>query len=173
MLARMQLSSSRIEIVAALAWLALGVVAAVLSLRGERPCAYVLAGAVVALVVPDRDRSGWSGFLPAAIARVADTVLFGAIAWSLGRHDGDVAGAAAAASLLSAALLSAYVRVRAISLGIGSGRLVWTATPVERGVRLLLVGIGLLDPLVPMLWAAVAFTLLLTGVRSAGVWRHA
>ncbi len=159
------------DAVAAVVWLALSVIASVQTLAaGWRPWALVLAGAALAFVAPDRDRPGWSGMLAASLMRIADTLLFAAIAWSLGRHDADVGGAAAASALLAAALLSGYVRVRATSLGIASPL---AGAPVERGVRLLLTGIGLAGPLVPMLWATTGLTLALAAVRSAGVWRHA
>lgn len=164
---------ARRQLLAAVAWLGLAAAAAALLLQPRNPYWLVIPGAVLAFVVPERDLPGWEGFVSSSLVRVADTVLFGAIAWALGRDGRDVAGAAAATTLLSAALLSSYVRVRAESLGIEPGSPAEIMLPFERGARLALISAGLIRALVPLLWAAAGLALAVAAVRSVGVWRGA
>jgi len=172
-------NDERSELVAAAAWLALAGASTALLAVDRSSAPLVLAGAVLAIVVRERDAPGWNGFLAGSFLRIGDATLGAGIAWHLADHRQSPRGAAVAAGVLALALLAAYVRTRAQSLGIDAGALVHSAT-IERAVWLVVIAIALFaddptspGPLVGGLAVAGAYSALLTAVRAQRIWRGA
>lgn len=169
----------RSELVAATVWLALAGASTALLAVDRSAAPLVLAGAVLALVVRERDAPGWSGFLVGSFLRVGDATLVAGIAWHLAEHRHSPRAAAVAAGVLALALLAAYVRTRAQSLGIDAGALARGAT-VERAVWLVVIAIALFaddpgspGPLVGGLAVAGAYSAGIAAVRAQRIWRGA
>lgn len=105
-------------------------------------------------------------FFDSVTDRVADALLLGGVAWYLAGHDpGHLALLPFA--VLAATTLVSYVRAKAESLGLAAkGGL------MERAERMILLGIGLLSPvlLVPVLWTMLALTVATAAGRFAKVW---
>lgn len=108
-------------------------------------------------------------FFDSVTDRVADAVLMGGVAWYLiSQGEGHL-------SLLPLAILGvtamvSYQRAKAEALGLeAKGGL------MERAERMILLGIGFLDPLllVPVLWVLLALTTMTAVGRFVKVWRAA
>ncbi len=105
-------------------------------------------------------------FFDSVTDRVTDALLFGGAAWYLAGHDPGHLVLLPFAVLAATALVS-YVRAKAESLGLeAKGGL------MERAERMILLGVGLLSPvlLVPFLWTMLALTVATAAGRFAKVW---
>ncbi|MFI6159520.1 phosphatidylinositol phosphate synthase [Micromonospora haikouensis] len=116
----------------------------------------------------------FGAFLDSSMDRVADSAVFGAVAYWLATQ-GDHAGVAAALLCLAAGGLVSYVKARAEGLGMTCN-----VGIAERTERLLIVGVGgLLTGLdVPYalqvaLWLLAAVSIFTVGQRMAHVYRQA
>ncbi|MBY8875374.1 CDP-alcohol phosphatidyltransferase family protein [Micromonospora sp. PLK6-60] len=116
----------------------------------------------------------FGAFLDSSMDRVADSAVFGAVAYWLAT-EGDRAGTAAALICLAAGGLVSYVKARAEGLGMSCN-----VGIAERTERLLIVGVGgLLTGLgVPLaleiaLWLLAAVSIFTVGQRMAHVYRQA
>ncbi|MBX7267956.1 CDP-alcohol phosphatidyltransferase family protein [Micromonospora sp. Llam7] len=116
----------------------------------------------------------FGAFLDSSMDRVADSAVFGAVAFYLAR-EGDRAGLAAALICLAAGGLVSYVKARAEGLGMSGN-----VGIAERTERLLIVGVGGLltglgvDPALPIaLWLLAAVSLFTVGQRMRHVYRQA
>ncbi|MGZ4713580.1 MAG: CDP-alcohol phosphatidyltransferase family protein [Acidimicrobiia bacterium] len=107
------------------------------------------------------------GFFDSVADRVSDAVVFGGVAWYLGRSSGRTPVLALAAVAL--AMLISYERAKAESLGYDArGGL------MERAERMVALGIGFaFDIVVPVLWVMVALMALTAVDRFVKVWRQA
>ena len=116
----------------------------------------------------------FGAFLDSSMDRIADSAVFGAVAYWLATQ-GDHAGTAAALICLAAGGLVSYVKARAEGLGMTCN-----VGIAERTERLLIVGVGgLLTGLgVPLaleiaLWLLAAVSIFTVGQRMAHVYRQA
>lgn len=116
----------------------------------------------------------FGAFLDSSMDRIADSAVFGAVAYWLATQ-GDRAGTAAALICLAAGGLVSYVKARAEGLGMTCN-----VGIAERTERLLIVGVGgLLTGLgVPLaleiaLWLLAAVSIFTVGQRMAHVYRQA
>lgn len=116
----------------------------------------------------------FGAFLDSSMDRIADSAVFGAVAYWLATQ-GDQAGTAAALICLAAGGLVSYVKARAEGLGMTCN-----VGIAERTERLLIVGVGgLLTGLgVPLaleiaLWLLAAVSIFTVGQRMAHVYRQA
>ena len=106
-------------------------------------------------------------FFDSVIDRASDAVVFGGVAWYLGRDSSRLPVLAFAAAAL--AMLISYERAKAEGLGYNArGGL------MERAERMVVLGIGLVfDVLVPVLWIMVALMALTAVQRFWKVWVQA
>ena len=106
-------------------------------------------------------------FFDSVMDRASDAVVFGGVAWYLGRASGRLPVLALAA--LALAMLISYERAKAEGLGFDArGGL------MERAERMVMLGIGLaFDVLVPVLWIMVALMAVTAVHRFLKVWREA
>ncbi|GGM40974.1 CDP-alcohol phosphatidyltransferase [Micromonospora sonchi] len=116
----------------------------------------------------------FGAFLDSSMDRVADSAVFGAVAFYLATQ-GDRAGLAAALICLAAGGLVSYVKARAEGLGMSAN--VGIAERTERllivGVGGLLAGLGL-EPALPIaLWLLAAVSLFTVGQRMRHVYQQA
>ncbi len=111
--------------------------------------------------------SSRGAFFDSVIDRASDAVVFGGVAWYLGRDSGRLPVLALAAVAL--AMLISYERAKAEGLGYNArGGL------MERAERMVMLGIGLaFDVLVPVLWIMVALMAVTAVQRFFMVWRQA
>ncbi|MEU5564055.1 phosphatidylinositol phosphate synthase [Micromonospora musae] len=116
----------------------------------------------------------FGAFLDSSMDRIADSAVFGAVAYWLAT-EGDHAGVAAALLCLAAGSVVSYVKARAEGLGMTSN-----VGIAERTERLLIVGVGgLLTGFgVPMalqiaLWLLAAVSIFTVGQRMRHVYRQA
>ncbi|MEV6692452.1 phosphatidylinositol phosphate synthase [Micromonospora sp. NPDC051196] len=116
----------------------------------------------------------FGAFLDSSMDRVADSAVFGAVAFYLAGQ-GDRAGVAAALICLAAGGLVSYVKARAEGLGMSGN-----VGIAERTERLLIVGVGGLltglgvEPALPIaLWLLAAVSLFTVGQRMRYVYRQA
>ncbi len=116
----------------------------------------------------------FGAFLDSSMDRVADSAVFGAVAFYLATR-GDRAGMAAALICLAAGGLVSYVKARAEGLGMTCN-----VGIAERTERLLIVGVGGLltglgvDKALPIaLWLLAAVSLFTVGQRMRHVYRQA
>ncbi|GIJ28022.1 CDP-alcohol phosphatidyltransferase [Micromonospora qiuiae] len=116
----------------------------------------------------------FGAFLDSSMDRVADSAVFGAVAFYLAT-EGDRAGMAAALICLAAGGLVSYVKARAEGLGMSCN--VGIAERTERllivGVGGLLAGLGLGPALPIALWLLAAVSLFTVGQRIRHVHRQA
>lgn len=107
-------------------------------------------------------------FFDSVSDRISDTFVLGGVAWHLASVSGGHAALLPFAVAGASGLVS-YERARAESLGFSArGGL------MERAERMLLLGLGLLFPvLVPVLWLMLGLTLVTAGHRFLMVWRQA
>jgi len=106
-------------------------------------------------------------FFDSVADRVSDALVFGGVAWYLGRTSSRLPVLALAAVAL--AMLISYERAKAEALGYEArGGL------MERAERMVLLGIGLtFDVLVPVLWIMVTLMAVTAVQRFVMVWRQA
>ena len=106
-------------------------------------------------------------FFDSVSDRISDTFVLGGVAWHLASVSGGHAALLPFAVAGASGLVS-YERARAESLGFSArGGL------MERAERMMLLGIGLLFPvLVPALWLLLVLTLVTAGHRFLMVWRQ-
>ncbi|WP_341720280.1 CDP-alcohol phosphatidyltransferase family protein [Micromonospora sp. FIMYZ51] len=147
---------------------------------------HLVAGAVIVTVFALTDlldgtmarMSGGStrfgAFLDSSMDRVADSAVFGAVAFYLAT-EGDRAGLAAALICLAAGGLVSYVKARAEGLGMSCN--VGIAERTERllivGVGGLLTGLGVEAALPVALWLLAAVSLFTVGQRMRHVYQQA
>ncbi|WP_433349384.1 phosphatidylinositol phosphate synthase [Micromonospora sp. CA-111912] len=116
----------------------------------------------------------FGAFLDSSMDRVADSAVFGAVAYWLAT-EGDHAGVAAALLCLAAGGLVSYVKARAEGLGMTCN--VGIAERTERllivGVGGLLTGFGVPYALQIALWLLAAVSIFTVGQRIAHVYRQA
>ncbi|SBT38107.1 phosphatidylinositol phosphate synthase [Micromonospora auratinigra] len=116
----------------------------------------------------------FGAFLDSSMDRIADSAVFGAVAfWLAGQHN--QSGVAAALLCLAAGGLVSYVKARAEGLGMTCN-----VGIAERTERLLIVGVGGLltglgvDPALEIaLWLLAAVSIFTVGQRMAHVYRQA
>ena len=116
----------------------------------------------------------FGAFLDSSMDRVADSAVFGAVAyWLATEHE--YSGVAAALLCLAAGSLVSYVKARAEGLGMTCN--VGIAERTERllivGVGGLLTGLGLDRALEVALWLLAAVSIFTVGQRMAHVYRQA
>ncbi|MEP6623826.1 MAG: CDP-alcohol phosphatidyltransferase family protein [Acidimicrobiia bacterium] len=106
-------------------------------------------------------------FFDSVMDRASDAMVFGGVAWYLGRDSGRLPVLALAATAL--AMLISYERAKAEALGYDArGGL------MERAERMVMLGIGLVfDVLVPVLWIMVALMVVTAVQRFVKVWAQA
>lgn len=106
-------------------------------------------------------------FFDSVMDRASDAVVFGGVAWYLGRTSGRLPVLAFAAAAL--AMLISYERAKAEGLGYDArGGL------MERAERMVILGVGLVfDVLVPVLWIMVVLMAVTSIQRFVKVWRQA
>ena len=106
-------------------------------------------------------------FFDSVMDRASDAVVFGGVAWYLGRTSGHLPLLAFAAAAL--AMLISYERAKAEGLGYDArGGL------MERAERMVMLGIGLVfDVLVPVLWIMVVLMAVTSIQRFVKVWHQA
>lgn len=106
-------------------------------------------------------------FFDSVMDRASDAVVFGGVAWYLGRTSGRLPVLAFAAAAL--AMLISYERSKAEGLGYDArGGL------MERAERMVILGVGLaFDVLVPVLWIMVVLMAVTSIQRFVKVWRQA
>lgn len=111
--------------------------------------------------------SSRGAFFDSVIDRASDAVVFGGVAWYLGRDSGRLPVLALVAAVL--AMLISYERSKAEGLGYNArGGL------MERAERMVMLGIGLaFDVLVPVLWIMVALMAITAVQRFLTVWKQA
>lgn len=111
--------------------------------------------------------SSRGAFFDSVIDRASDAVVFGGVAWYLGRDSGRLPVLALAAAAL--AMLISYERSKAEGLGYNArGGL------MERAERMVMLGIGLaFDVLVPVLWIMVVLMAITAVQRFLTVWKQA
>ncbi|MEV5694084.1 phosphatidylinositol phosphate synthase [Micromonospora globbae] len=116
----------------------------------------------------------FGAFLDSSMDRIADSAVFGAVAYWLATQ-GDHAGVAAALVCLAAGGLVSYVKARAEGLGMTAN-----VGVAERTERLLIVGVGGLltglgvDPALQIaLWLLAAVSIFTVGQRMVHVHRQA
>ncbi|MGK5739672.1 phosphatidylinositol phosphate synthase [Micromonospora sp. URMC 103] len=116
----------------------------------------------------------FGAFLDSSMDRVADSAVFGAVAYWLATQ-GDHAGVAAALLCLAAGSLVSYVKARAEGLGMTAN--VGVAERTERllivGVGGLLTGLGVDLALQIALWLLAAVSIFTVGQRMVHVYRQA
>ena len=116
----------------------------------------------------------FGAFLDSSMDRVADSAVFGAVAYWLATQ-GDHSGVAAALVCLAAGGLVSYVKARAEGLGMTCN--VGIAERTERllivGVGGLLTGLGVEPALEIALWLLAAVSIFTVGQRMAHVYRQA
>ncbi|MFF3866574.1 phosphatidylinositol phosphate synthase [Micromonospora sp. NPDC001898] len=116
----------------------------------------------------------FGAFLDSSMDRVADSAVFGAVAYWLAT-EGDHAGVSAALLCLAAGGLVSYVKARAEGLGMTCN--VGIAERTERllivGVGGLLTGFGVPHALQIALWLLAAVSIFTVGQRIAHVYRQA
>jgi len=106
-------------------------------------------------------------FFDSVADRVSDAVVFGGVAWYLGRDGGR--GAVLALAAVALAMLISYERAKAEGLGYDA-----RGGIMERAERMVLLGIGLaFDILVPVLWIMVVLMAVTAVHRFVKVWRQA
>ena len=106
-------------------------------------------------------------FFDSVADRVSDAVVFGGVAWYLGRTSGRAPVLALAAVAL--AMLISYERAKAEGLGYDA-----RGGIMERAERMVLLGIGMaFDILVPVLWIMVVLMAVTAVHRFVKVWRQA
>lgn len=106
-------------------------------------------------------------FFDSVMDRASDAVVFGGVAWYLGRTSGRLPVLALAAVTL--AMLISYERAKAEGLGYEA-----RGGVMERAERMVMLGIGLVfDALVPVLWIMVALMALTAVQRFVKVWGQA
>src|SRR3954468_4396816 len=106
-------------------------------------------------------------FFDSVADRVSDAVVFGGVAWYLGRDGGR--GAVLALAALALAMLISYERAKAEGLGYDA-----RGGIMERAERMVLLGIGMaFDVLVPVLWIMVVLMAVTAVHRVVKVWRQA
>ena len=106
-------------------------------------------------------------FFDSVMDRASDALVFGGVAWYLGRTSGHLPLLAFAAAAL--AMLISYERAKAEGLGYDAhGGL------MERAERMVMLGVGLVfDVLVPVLWIMVVLMAVTSIQRFVKVWRQA
>ncbi|MBK5287914.1 MAG: CDP-alcohol phosphatidyltransferase family protein [Acidimicrobiia bacterium] len=111
--------------------------------------------------------SSRGAFFDSVIDRASDAVVFGGVAWYLGRDSGRLPVLALTAVAL--AMLISYERAKAEGFGYNArGGL------MERAERMVMLGIGLaFDVLVPVLWIMVALMAVTAVHRFLMVWKQA
>jgi CDP-diacylglycerol--glycerol-3-phosphate 3-phosphatidyltransferase len=116
----------------------------------------------------------FGAFLDSSMDRIADSAVFGAVAYWLATQ-GNHAGVAAALLCLAAGGLVSYVKARAEGLGMTCN-----VGIAERTERLLIVGVGGIltglgvGPALPIaLWLLAAVSIFTVGQRMAHVYRQA
>lgn len=116
----------------------------------------------------------FGAFLDSSMDRVADSAVFGAVAYWLAT-EGNHSGVAAALICLAAGGLVSYVKARAEGLGMSGN--VGVAERTERllivGVGGLLTGLGVGPALEISLWLLAAVSIFTVGQRVAHVYRQA
>ncbi|MGC4807293.1 phosphatidylinositol phosphate synthase [Micromonospora sp. DT233] len=116
----------------------------------------------------------FGAFLDSSMDRVADSAVFGAVAYWLATQ-GDHGGVAAALLCLAAGGLVSYVKARAEGLGMTCN--VGIAERTERllivGVGGILTGVGVPYALQVALWLLAAVSIFTVGQRMAHVYRQA
>ncbi|PZF83306.1 phosphatidylinositol phosphate synthase [Micromonospora deserti] len=116
----------------------------------------------------------FGAFLDSSMDRIADSAVFGAVAYYLAT-EGDRAGTAAALICLAAGGLVSYVKARAEGLGMTCN--VGIAERTERllivGVGGLLTGLGVTPALPIALWLLAAVSIFTVGQRMLHVYRQA
>ncbi|QDY07565.1 MULTISPECIES: phosphatidylinositol phosphate synthase [unclassified Micromonospora] len=116
----------------------------------------------------------FGAFLDSSMDRVADSAVFGAVAYWLAT-EGNHSGVAAALVCLAAGGLVSYVKARAEGLGMSGN--VGVAERTERllivGVGGLLTGLGVGPALEISLWLLAAVSIFTVGQRVAHVYRQA
>ncbi|GHJ08980.1 CDP-diacylglycerol--inositol 3-phosphatidyltransferase [Micromonospora humidisoli] len=116
----------------------------------------------------------FGAFLDSSMDRVADSAVFGAVAYWLAT-EGNHSGVAAALLCLAAGGLVSYVKARAEGLGMSGN--VGVAERTERllivGVGGLLTGLGVGPALEISLWLLAAVSIFTVGQRVAHVYRQA
>ena len=116
----------------------------------------------------------FGAFLDSSMDRVADSAVFGAVAFYLA-GEGDRTGTAAALVCLAAGGLVSYVKARAEGLGMTSN--IGIAERTERllivGVGGVLTGVGVRPALEIALWLLAAVSIFTVGQRMAHVYRQA
>ncbi|WP_328348543.1 phosphatidylinositol phosphate synthase [Micromonospora sp. NBC_00421] len=116
----------------------------------------------------------FGAFLDSSMDRVADSAVFGAVAYWLAT-EGDHSGVAAALICLAVGGLVSYVKARAEGLGMTGN--VGVAERTERllivGVGGLLTGLGVGPALEISLWLLAAVSIFTVGQRVAHVYRQA
>ncbi|MEU7620562.1 phosphatidylinositol phosphate synthase [Micromonospora rifamycinica] len=116
----------------------------------------------------------FGAFLDSSMDRVADSAVFGAVAYWLAT-EGNHSGVAAALICLAAGALVSYVKARAEGLGMSGN--VGVAERTERllivGVGGLLTGLGVGPALEISLWLLAAVSIFTVGQRVAHVYRQA
>lgn len=122
-----------------------------------------------ALAKASNSASQRGAFFDSVADRVTDMLLFGGVAWYF-ISDGRGLQAMLPVAILGCSALISYERAKAESLGLDAkGGL------MERAERIVLLGIGLLFPviLVPILWVMLALTVITAVQRFVKVWRQA
>ncbi|WKU05187.1 phosphatidylinositol phosphate synthase [Micromonospora sp. HUAS LYJ1] len=116
----------------------------------------------------------FGAFLDSSMDRVADSAVFGAVAYWLAT-EGNHSGVAAALLCLAAGGLVSYVKARAEGLGMSGN--VGVAERTERllivGIGGLLTGLGVGPALEISLWLLAAVSIFTVGQRVAHVYRQA
>jgi CDP-diacylglycerol--glycerol-3-phosphate 3-phosphatidyltransferase len=106
-------------------------------------------------------------FFDSVADRASDAVVFGGVAWYLGRTSGRLPVLALAA--VGLAMLISYERAKAESLGYEA-----RGGIMERAERMVALGVGLaFDVLVPILWIMVVLMAVTAVHRFVIVWRQA
>lgn len=106
-------------------------------------------------------------FFDSVMDRASDALVFGGVAWYLGRHSGRLPILALAAVAL--AMLISYERAKAEGLGYDA-----RGGIMERAERMVMLGIGLVaNILVPVLWIMIGLMAITAVHRFVKVWRQA
>jgi CDP-diacylglycerol--glycerol-3-phosphate 3-phosphatidyltransferase len=106
-------------------------------------------------------------FFDSVADRVSDALVFGGVAWYLGRDGGR--GPVLALAAVALAMLISYERAKAESLGYDA-----RGGIMERAERMVLLGVGLaFDILIPVLWVMVVLMAVTAVHRFVIVWRQA
>ena len=109
-------------------------------------------------------------FFDSVSDRVADSLLFGGMAWYLSSQPGAGRIAVLPLAVLGASLIISYERAKAEALGYDA-----TGGLMERAERLIAIGLALLfqPAMIAILWVMLALSLLTAGQRFAKVWKQA